>query len=299
MAPSRGRGQVGKGLVGSDHGIERAGVGGDDAIHAPLLDGDFLQDRLGGHGDVVHSVVSRHVRARPRFHAHPEGHGIILAQQPLVEIGRTAHAAVFIAIGQEVLHQGGGQIILGVVTLEPAHERGGEGAVQESIFAVALLRSAPARIAAEVRIGCANHQRRGAAATAARGLVEPARFVAFLGGGFLENLRVPSFAEPDRLNERGGLGGIGTIGFAARQPMQTLDLVVAVDAQPAKRRAGTVTPAEVVVGAQDIDLLLRRQQRQDVGDPFLYREIGILEGILVLVLRGRLGYGGDAHEYAG
>src|ERR1017187_1216490 len=117
--------------------------------------------------------------------------------------------ALLVAIGQEVLQQGGSLPVIGIVALQAADECGGQRAVQASILAIALFRSAPADVAAEVGVRRADDERLGGAATVSLSLFEPACFVAFRGGDFLEKIPIPHLAEPDGLDESSRRDRIG------------------------------------------------------------------------------------------
>ena len=109
---------------------------------------------MDGHGNHVPGVVRRHETARPALHPpHAEGDGIVLIKEPLIEIGGGAGAALFVAVGQEVLEQRGGLPVFGVVTLHALDERHGESPGEKRVLAVALLVAAPADVAAQVGVG--------------------------------------------------------------------------------------------------------------------------------------------------
>ena len=109
---------------------------------------------MDGHGNLVPGVVRGHEATRPALDpAHAEGDGIVLIEEPLIEIGGGAGTALLVAVGQEVFEEGGGLPVLGVVTLHALDERDGESPVEERVFAVALLGAAPADVAAHVGVG--------------------------------------------------------------------------------------------------------------------------------------------------
>src|ERR1019366_7877672 len=107
-----------------------------------------------------------------------------------------------------VLHERSGTPIMWIISLKPAHERDCHGSGEVGIFAEGFLASAPARIARQIGIGRADDDALAAAVlTSASGreevlaLKNVARFVGFNRGGLLQQIRVPGFAEPDRLRK--------------------------------------------------------------------------------------------------
>ena len=61
------------------------------------------------------------------FKAHAEGHGVVLAEEALVEVGRAGGPGVLVLVGEEVLHEGGSEPVRGVGTLQAVDEGDGEG----------------------------------------------------------------------------------------------------------------------------------------------------------------------------
>ncbi len=93
-------------FVLGDHVGERAGIGADDSVLAPLSHGDFFQDGVRGHGDAIPGVVGGHVSARAAVdHTHAKRDGIVFAEEAFIEVGGGAVAAVFVAVGEKVFHQ--------------------------------------------------------------------------------------------------------------------------------------------------------------------------------------------------
>src|ERR1019366_7340445 len=132
-------------LLGVDQIAQRAGIGADDAVQAPLLHGDFAEDGVHGHGDVVHGVIGGHVGTGAAFqHAHAERYGVVFAQQAGVEIGGRATAAVLVAVGQEVLHERRRQPVFGIVALQSLDHGDHHLAVEVRVLAEALFGSSPA-----------------------------------------------------------------------------------------------------------------------------------------------------------
>ena len=98
---------------------ERAGVGADHSVELPFLLHNIADEGRDGVGDFVDRVVRRHERLRVALlDAHLEGDEIIFAEIALVEIGGRTGAAVFVAVGEEVLHGRSGEQILWVVPLQ-------------------------------------------------------------------------------------------------------------------------------------------------------------------------------------
>jgi hypothetical protein len=109
------------------------------------------------HRHAVDLVVGGHVGARAALDdTHPEGDGVVLAEESFVEVGRGMGAAVLVAVGEEVFEQRGRLPVLRVVALQAFDEGDRERAVEVGVFAVALLRASPARVAAEVCVGRAD-----------------------------------------------------------------------------------------------------------------------------------------------
>ena len=178
--------------VGANHVAQRAGVRADDAVHAPDPDHHILDNGMDGHGNHVPGVVCRHETARPTLRPpHAEGDGIVFIEEPLIEIGGGAGAALFVAVGQEVLEQRGGLPVLGVVTLHAFDERHCESPGKKRVLAVALLVAAPADVATQVGIGRPDDQR----TTVVIGVLENvAGFVPLRGPNLMKDVGIPSLA---------------------------------------------------------------------------------------------------------
>ena len=273
--PGRALGEGGVVLVGGDQQAQRAAVGADDAILAPLLDRDVLEHRVHGAGDAVDAVVGGHVRPRAAFHhAHAEGKRVVLVEQAGVEIGGGVVASVLVAVGAEVLHQRGGLPVARMIALQALDEGDGHGAVEPGILAVALFGAAPADIAADVGVGRAHDQ---AAAVILGALVAVADFLGLDLGDLFHRSGVPSFAEADRLAEGGGGDGCwpAPVARAAEgQAVEAFNVLDAVEAEARDPCAGA--------GAQKLDLLIQRHPADQVVDALFDREVGVEVGVFVL-----------------
>jgi len=225
---------------------------------------------VGGHEGVGVAVLNRHA----------EGNRVVLLKQPHVEVRRRAAAAVLIAVGEEVLEQGGSGPVR-AVALQTAREGGGHGADKEWVFTVGLLAAAPARVSAQVGVGRADDQT--AAVVLAEGVAGLQRL---LRGGFFEQRRVPGLAQAARLRKGGGGNHLGAAsalpaaGAAESEAVQAFDVPGSNDAQP--RYGG--------VGAERVDLFLERHAAQQVGDALLGGGGGI--GVHCSLLSG----GGEAEH---
>ena len=256
--------------LGVDHVAQRAGIGADDAVQAPLLHGDFAQDGVHGHGDVVHGVIGGHVGAGTAFdHAHAEGDGVVFAQQAGVEIGGRSTAAVLVAVGQEVLHERRRQPVLGIVALQSLDHGDHHLAVEIRVLAEALFGSSPARIAAQVGVRRPNHQ---AAAMRLLALLDVAGLVAFHPAGQTNQLRIPGFTHADFLRELRGRDRhrpAPSTGAAQRQAVQSFGVTRPLDTEA--RHAG--------IGPQTGDFFVQRHQGNDIGHALLSGQTRILKWI--------------------
>src|SRR5581483_4125194 len=94
----------------------------------------------------------------------------------VVEIRGAVRPAVFVFVGQEVLHEGSCLPMLGIRPLQTPGECDGKRTNKERIFPVGLLGAAPSRIAAQIRVRSADYD---AATIKDWILVVVPRFVAF------------------------------------------------------------------------------------------------------------------------
>src|ERR1019366_2511797 len=99
---------------------QRAGIRAHHSVELPFLFHNVPDERRYRVGNLVDRVVRRHEGLRiALLYAHLEWHQVIFAEIPLVEVGRGTGPAIFVAVGQEVLHGGGGEQVLRVVALQP------------------------------------------------------------------------------------------------------------------------------------------------------------------------------------
>src|ERR1700722_9279080 len=91
--------------------------------------------------------------------------------------------------------------IMRIITLQSVDERNDHRAVEEWIFAVTFFRSAPTRVAAQIRVRRKNDE---SALVIFFTLRDVTRLVAFCRGGLLQNVWIPRFAQTDFLRKNGG-----------------------------------------------------------------------------------------------
>ena len=166
---------VRKRLVRRNQQSQCAAVRADQPIVAPLLDHHVLQHRIHRHRRSIPCVIRRHHRARSAFFkSHAKWHRIVLAKQPLIEIGRSMCASVFVLICHEMFHQRGGLPVLRIRPLQSVHERDRQRSHQVRVFAHRFFCPSPSRIAAQIRIRRTHHH---ASAVPIRILIEIARLI--------------------------------------------------------------------------------------------------------------------------
>jgi hypothetical protein len=144
--------------------------------------------------------------------AHAERDGIILTEEALVEIGRSAGAAILVFVGQEVLHQRSRLPVVGIGSLHSMDECDRHGADEVRVFAHRLLGAAPARIAAQVGVGRTHHD---SAEIEDRVLVVVTRLFSLERADLLHQRGIPCLAQA--LFLRKGRGGQG---LATARPPQ-------------------------------------------------------------------------------
>ena len=281
MQAAAAAGRSEKRLVAADQQAQPAAVGAQDAVETPLANDDLLQHRMDVRGRAVDGVVGGHHGARAALaHGHLERLRVVLAPQPLVEVRRGVLARVLVAVRQEVLQERGRLPVAWVVALQTPSERDGQRASVEGVLAVDLLGAAPARVAREVGVRRAYDQ---AGPLVLPALVEIARLLGLLGRDPPDELGIPRRAEAVGLRElrrRGGIAAAPVARPALRDTVVALDVRRADDAEPWHRRAH----------CESVDLLGQGHAPDQVADPFLDRQVGVLEGIL---RGGRLCGGGQ------
>ena len=107
-------------------------------------------------------------------------------------------------------------------------------------------------------------------------LRDVAGFVAFDAGGLLDERGVPGFAEAGRLRELRGGDGVAAAAAALHDSVNALG---AAEAGNAETRHGGV-------GAEAVDLLVERHEREEIVDAFFCGEAGVAEGVVLGLLGG-------------
>src|ERR1700722_111918 len=89
---------------------ERAAVSAKDTVESPFLDDGRAKHGILDHRYADPSVVGRHHGVGPAvLDGHAEGPGVVLAEEALVEVRGGTIASVFVAVGEEVLQERGGE----------------------------------------------------------------------------------------------------------------------------------------------------------------------------------------------
>ena len=198
------------------HIQERKGTGiiHNSTLHPPFINQDVLDKVIGDTGNAIVGIVGRHQGHSPLLGSFPEAVAIVFAEQSLVKTGIRLVAAVFIAVGQEVLHKGGPPPVSGVVSLDAADLGGHHLAHQIGIFAETLLGTAPAGVAGKVCVrGPKNQAFIGSVLGIEAGLIR--HYVTHRPGHF----PVPGLSHAISLRESGAVGvlGLGTAGPSATE----------------------------------------------------------------------------------
>src|SRR6185437_4821221 len=182
-----------------------------------------------------------------------------------------------------------------IVALQAFGESNRHGPYQVRILSIGFFSAAPAGVAREIGVWTADDE-----STPIVALENVTRLASFLGSYFFEQRRIPRFAESGRLwklrSGNRGNSGIRTVCAAWRllAPVRGTSHGQAV--QPFKLRIGTIgaghsaramnTEARNIERlAEEIDLFLRRHQREHIVDALLDGELGILEWVLILRFR--------------
>ena len=111
-----------------------------------------LDERRGDARDAVVGVVGGHQGHGAGLGALPEAVGIVVAELLLVKTGVRLVAAVLVAIGEEMLHQGRAPPVGGIVALDAFHLGGDHFAHEVRVLAEALLGAAPTGVARKVGV---------------------------------------------------------------------------------------------------------------------------------------------------
>ena len=109
------------GVMRAHHIAQRAGVGADDAVEAPILHHHIAQHGIGAHGHLVPCVVGGHHGVGVTIlNRHAKRHSVVLVKEAVVEVGAGSIAAIFVAVCQKMLQQRRGHPCLRVVALQPS-----------------------------------------------------------------------------------------------------------------------------------------------------------------------------------
>ena len=273
------------------HEAEGTGIVYDGAFHAPLVKEDVLDEGVGNTGNAVVGVVGRHHRLGTSLGTLPETVAVILTELLLVKAGVGAVAVIFVGVSQEVLHQGGGTPVSGVVSLDALHLGGYQFANQEGIFAEAFLGAAPAGVTGQVGIGGPEDEGlAGIVFGIETGLV--GHYVTYNPGHFT----VPGFAYAVGLREcravlilrryvtgpvaAAKLAGIAGVGQLVRTTFHDAVDSLGGTGVGYSQTGNTLTH-------YGTNLLVHRHQGDGVVKALLFGELGVLERILLGLQEGR------------
>lgn len=188
-------------LVGVDEQAERAAVGTDDAVIAPLLAGNRVETGMYQHRDTVPAVVSGHESSRTALrYTFVEGIGIIFSEQAAAEVRRSAVSAELVAVREKMLHQSGRFPVARIVTLQSldfCHRQFGD---KKGVLAEGLLRASPARVTRKVGVRSPYDE---SFPVDARMLGIIARLLGNLRGNPADEVTVPGLPQPVSLREDG------------------------------------------------------------------------------------------------
>jgi hypothetical protein len=221
---------------------------------------------MGGAGSSVEDVVSHHEGLGVSFRdCLLERHQVILPEVPLVHDGIAARAPDLVVIGDEMLEGRGHLDVLGVVALQSLDDANRQGAGKEGVLAVGLLVAAPARLPSHVHHGRPEGQ--ADALSVGLHVVDPP-FISDRVAHLPEELGIPGGSQADVLRK---LRGRDAPSARPAQAVQALGEVgEGLDAQPLD--GGSTL-------AQEADLLLKRQQRDEVVHPLFERQFGVAKGL--------------------
>ena len=110
--------EIGKRLVIGHQLPHGAAVCADDAVIPPFVTRYVFEYRVHRHRNAIDGVIRSHKGARAAFDdAHSEWNRVVLTEKAFIKIGRRTGPGIFVAVGQEMLHQGGGKPVPFVVAL--------------------------------------------------------------------------------------------------------------------------------------------------------------------------------------
>ena len=149
------RGEIGIIMMSVHQKSISTAIGTDNAVVTPLLAGNLVQAGMYRHRDAVPAVIRSHKSpATALGDTFIKRIGIVFTEQPLIEIARRRVTSVFIAVGQEMLHQRCGLPVSGIVALQTLHHGDGELSYQIGILTIAFLGTSPTRITRQIGIRC-------------------------------------------------------------------------------------------------------------------------------------------------
>ena len=176
-----------------------------------------------------------------------------------------------------------------VVTLQATHKRHGHGSGEKGIFSVGFFAASPTRVSRQIGVRSANDNALAAMSRARTvpgasdlifALKNVTRFVAFDRRCLLQQVRIPSLTQANRLRKLRGwvrleAAPLPSARTSIGHTVQSLNVAGAVDAQPRNIRRG----------AERTDLFFRRHQREDVIDTSFNRQARILKRISIRLRR--------------
>ena len=282
------------------HKAKGSGVIYNGTLHAPIFKENILDKGIGNAGNAVVSIIGSHEGHGTSLGALPETVAVVLAEEFFVKTGVCLVTVVLVAVGKEMLHEGGSSPVLRIAALDAFHFRRHEFSHQVGILAKALFRAAPAGITGKV--GIRSPENEGLAGIV---LGIEASLVGHDVPDDEGHFAVPGFADAVSLRERSAVCVLGRRpagpGAAAKLAGVTqvgeVGITAAHDAVDGLRGAGIGNAkARNTLSYDGADLLLDGHEGDGVVKPFLFGKLRILEGI---ILRRKHGRKGHAHCYDG
>src|SRR5665213_1296107 len=145
------------------------------------------------------------------LNGHAKWNGIVLMQQPTIEIGGRSSTSIFIAIRQKMLDQRSGQPIPRIIALQSLDESNRHRTCQRRIFSIRFFAPSPAWIPGQVGIRSTHDE-----PATVKALKDIACLVTFLGGGFLNQTWVPCLPQAHWLRKLCGRNDRLTSPFPGR-----------------------------------------------------------------------------------
>ena len=181
---------------------------------------------------------------------------------------------IFVLVSQEVLQQRRSLPVLRIVALDSFRERDRHRPVEEWILAIHFFAASPARIARQIRLRTPVHQN---LAIVLRCLGDVACFESFDATRLADQVRIPGVAHARRLRKLCSGDGLASEALLALH--HAVNPFRAADVGHAEARHARAC-------SKTVDLLLGRHQRQQIVDALVFRQTGIVEGILRLLRKG-------------